>query len=105
MKRPEKVENVLEKIKKCIEQKKYTFTNHALQRVKERGIDMATTRYILLKGHEDKRKSFFEEANNSWKYAIEGITKDELRVRVIVAFDEDGMLVITVMYVGKGDNV
>lgn len=105
MKRPEKLENILAKIKECIEQKKYTFTNHALQRVKERGIDMATTRYILLTGHEDKRKSVFDEANNCWKYAITGISKDELRIRVIVAFDEDGMLVITVMYVEKGINV
>jgi Domain of unknown function (DUF4258) len=98
--RPDKLENVLEKIKECIMQKKYTFTKHALQRVKERGIDISTTRYILLTGHEDKKKSFFDKADNCWKYAIVGITKDKLRVRVIVAFDEEGMLVITVMYVG-----
>lgn len=54
---------------------------------------------------EDKRKSFFDKAENCWKYAIVGVTKDELRISVIVAFDEDGMLVITMMYVGEGNNV
>lgn len=105
MKRPKKLENVLDKIKDCIEKKRYTFTKHALQRVKERGIDIPTTRYILLSGHEDKKKTSFDNASNTWKYAIVGMTKDELHVRVIVGFDEDGMLVITVMYVGEGNNL
>jgi hypothetical protein len=36
-----------------------------------------------------------------WKYAVKGKTKiDELDVRVIVAFDEDGILIITVMHIG-----
>lgn len=103
MKRPKKLENVLEKIKECIELKRYTFTNHALQRVKERGIDIATTRYILLTGYEEKRKTSFNESINSWKYAIRGVTKDGLHVRVIVAFDKDGMLVITVIHIEEGN--
>ncbi len=36
-----------------------------------------------------------------WKYAIKGKTKiDELDVRIIITFGEDGMLIITVMLIG-----
>jgi hypothetical protein len=102
VKRPEKFENVLENIKECLEQKKYTFSRHALDRVEERGIDTKTAKYILLNGYEEKRKTCFDKDNNTWKYAIRGMTEDELPVRIIVSFDEDGMVVITVMYVLDG---
>jgi hypothetical protein len=37
-----------------------------------------------------------------WKYAIRGKTKiDHLDIRVIVTVEEDGLLIITVMYVEK----
>ncbi len=40
--------------------------------------------------------------HNTWKYAIKGKSvRDGLDVRVIVAFDEDGMLIITVMHIEK----
>lgn len=100
VKRPEKLKNILEKIRECIEREKYLFTNHALERVLERGIDIQTTVYVLLNGHEEKMKTKFDHEKNSWKYAIQGATIDNLDVRVIVGFDEDYMVVITVMYVG-----
>lgn len=37
-----------------------------------------------------------------WKYAIKGKTKiNNLEIRVVVAFDELGMLIITVMHIGE----
>lgn len=98
-KAPEKLPDLLEKIFECIEQEKYIFTNHALDRVKERGIDIQTVVNVLLNGHEEKKKTTFDKETGSWKYAIRGITTDTLDIRVIVAFDEDEMLVITVMHV------
>lgn len=98
-KRPEKLTNVLEKIRACIEQEKYSFTIHALDRVIERGIDVQTTIYMLLNGFEEKQKTKFDVDRNSWKYAIRGLTTDNFDVRVIVGFDEDDMLIITVMHV------
>lgn len=96
---PEKLPNLLEKIRECIEQEKYIFTNHALDRVQERGIDIQTTVNVLLNGYEEKKKTKFDVEKKSWKYAIRGITTDDLDIRVIVAFDEEEMLVITVMHV------
>jgi hypothetical protein len=98
-KTPEKLPNVLEKIRECIEQEKYMFTNHALDRVKERGIDIQTTVNVLLSGYEEKQKTKFDQEKDSWKYAIRGKTIDDFDVRIIVAFDENEMLIITVMHV------
>lgn len=99
--RPTKIKNLLEKIKECIEQKKYTQTEHAIVRGKEREVNLAEIKHILITGYEEKRKTSFDEKFNTWNYAIRGKTKiDQLDLRVIVSFDESGLLIITVMYVG-----
>lgn len=100
-KRPPKIENLLEKIKKCIEQKRYTQTEHAISRQNERDVTLAEVKHVLMTGYEEKIKTSFNEQHNTWNYAIRGKTKlDKLDVRVIIAFDARGMLIITVMYVG-----
>ena len=101
-KTPEKLSNVLEKIKECIDQERYIFSKHSLDRVRERNIDIPTTINVLLTGYEEKKKTCFDKEKNSWKYAIRGKTDDELNVRIIVSFNEDGMVVITVMHILEG---
>ncbi|MFI5343400.1 MAG: DUF4258 domain-containing protein [Chlamydiales bacterium] len=99
--RPPKIENLLEKIRECLEQKRYTHTEHAIVRQKEREITLPEIRYVLTTGYEEKIKTVFDEQYKTWNYAIRGKTKiDKLDVRVIVSFDERGMLIITVMHVG-----
>lgn len=76
-------------------------TTHALIRQYERKITVADVVHVLKTGYEDKKKTCFDENNSSWKYAIRGKTKiDAHDIRVIVAFDEFGILIITVMHVG-----
>jgi len=100
-KRPQKIEIVLERIWDCLLTGKYILTRHAIDRQKERSINLAETLHILKTGYEEKNKTCFDDKQNTWKYAIRGKTilssKD---VRIIIAFEEDGMLVITVMHVG-----
>ena len=98
---PEKLPDVLKKIKECISSEKYAFTKHALDRVQERGIDIPTTIYVLLNGNEDKQKTRFDKDINAWKYAIRGKTIENLDVRVILAIDEYEMVIITVMHVAR----
>ena len=58
--------------------------------------------HILKTGYEEKKKACFDDQNNVWKYAIRGMTKiGKLDVRVVVTFEDNGMLIITVMYVEK----
>lgn len=99
--RPPKIANLLNEIRKCIEKNRYTQAEHALSRQKERKISLAEIRHILLTGYEEKIKTRFDERYKTWNYAIRGKTKiDKLDVRVIVAFDDHGLLIITVMHVG-----
>jgi len=96
---PEKLQNLFERIKDCIKTGNYIFTAHALERQNERVIDTLAALYVLKNGYEEKRKTHFDVVYNTWKYAIRGKTVDELDIRVIAAFDEKGMIVITVMHV------
>ena len=101
-KRPNKLPNVLERIKECIEKGNYFVTAHAYIRQNERIINLPETLHVLKTGYEEKRKTSFDIEHKTWKYAIRGkTTRDQLDVRVIVAFDENGMLIITVMHVEK----
>jgi hypothetical protein len=42
-----------------------------------------------------KNKDHYQDRYKSWNYAIRGKTIDRRDVRVIVAFDENNMLIIT----------
>ncbi len=45
----------------------------------------------------EKAKDQFSERYESWNYAIRGKTIDLRELRVVVSFDENNMLVITVI--------
>lgn len=101
-KKPEKLKDLLEKINECIDTGKYIITKHAFDRQINRAINLPETLHVLKNGYEEKKKTCFDNEHNTWKYAIRGKTiRDELDLRVIVAFDETGMLIITVMHVGR----
>lgn len=101
-KRPDKIEHVLDKIKDCIQTGKYFVTAHAFTRQNERGISLPECLNILETGYEEKKKSHFDVEHHTWKYAIRGKTiRDQLDVRVIITFDENEMLIITVMHVER----
>lgn len=91
--------DLFDKIRRCLEQEKYTQTKHALQRQNERQIDLWDAIHILRTGYHEKRKTSFDEMNNTWKYAIRGKTIDNVDLRIIIAFDEEDMIIITVMEV------
>lgn len=96
---PEKLKNVLEKVKACIDSSDYSFSIHALDRQVERSITIPTILYVLKNGYLENRKTTFDVVYNRWKYAVRGKTVDNLDIRVVVAFDEEEMLIITVMHV------
>lgn len=74
--------------------------SHAFIRQNERMISLPESLHVLEKGYEEKNKTRFDADYNTWKYAIRGKTiRDELDVRVIVSFDENAMLIITVMHI------
>lgn len=98
-KKPEKLRNLLEEIKFFIEQKRFKQSKHAIQRQDERKIGLLDALHVLKTGREEKNKTYFDRDFNTWKYAIRGYTLENFDIRVIVALDEDGMFIITVMHV------
>lgn len=45
----------------------------------------------------NKRKDTYTSGYQDWNYCIEGNDLDELKIRVIISFDSELMLVITVI--------
>jgi hypothetical protein len=97
--RPPQIDNLHDKIRECIGNERYMQTKHALDRESERSIELPDALYVLKNGHHEKKKTTFDETFQSWKYAIRGLTLDDLDIRIIIAFDENDMLIITVMQV------
>lgn len=95
--RPDKEENLLNKIRKAILLGNYYETEHAKQRARERGIIGSDSEYVLKTGSHEPSKDKFDETYSEWNYAIRGKTLDKRELRIIVTFDEDGLLLITVI--------
>ena len=94
----EKIPDLLLRIRACLESGKYLFSNHALLRKKERFLTIPKiTQQVLRNGYHEKKKDQWDQTHNAWNYAIRGKTIDNEDLRVIVSFDENGMLIITVI--------
>lgn len=52
---------------------------------------------VMRNGYHEKNKSTFCEIFETWKYSIRGKTIDNDDIRVIIAFDVNDMIVITVV--------
>ena|SRR5271170_3613991 len=101
MDRAPKISNLMETIRKCIEEGRYLDTRHATQRRAERNVTRPEYLHALLNGYHEKRKDKFEEAYKAWNYSIRGKTIDARALRVIASFDENNMLIITAMDLSK----
>lgn len=95
--RPPQIAHLRDKVCNCIDHDKYTQTIHALKRESERSIDLPDTLYVLKTGRHEKSKTTFDEIFQTWKYAIRGRTLDNEDIRVVIAFDDEDMLIITVI--------
>jgi hypothetical protein len=92
-----KKRDILKEIKRAIESSNYIYTSHANKRIKQREVTRFEVKQVLLSGHHEKRKDSFDEEWNSWHYSIKGKTLDKKNLRVVVSFDENNMLIITVI--------
>ncbi len=102
IKHPPQIGNLMAMIQERIDQGAYRLTLHALDRQDEREIDLPDVLYVLKNGYHERAKNSFDDAFKTWKYAVRGKTVELIEIRIIVAFDENEMLIITVMHVAKG---
>ena len=101
MDRPSKILHLITAIRNCIDEGRYLDTRHASERKLERQINRPEILYVLKNGHYEKKKDKFEERFGAWNYSIRGKTIDRREIRVIVSFDENGMLIITAIELRK----
>lgn len=95
-------ENILEKIRDYVENKRYRITEHAISRQKQRSLKLPDIIEVLRNGFHEKDKTLFSTKFQTWNYAIRGKAVDGEEVRVIVAFEKD-MIIITAIRLSKGN--
>lgn len=56
----------------------------------------------MLHGYHEKQKDQYKPEYNDWTYSIRGLSVDGRNIRIAIAFDEDDMLIITVIEIARG---
>jgi len=89
-------------ITKMISVGNYVFLKHAHDRLKDRNISDIDVLDILenkprRKRKRNKRKDVLLSGYSDWNYCIEGNDLDSGKIRIIISFDDELMLVITVI--------
>ena len=102
VKRPEKLSNVLELAAACIANGNYRPTFHAECRKLERDITLLDALHVIKTGYRDPKHDEYKEEYCSWNYAIQGISLQRDKIRVVISFDDNLMLIITVINFSKG---
>jgi hypothetical protein len=91
--KPEEVEGFNRNTTKLI------FSKHAKCRMGCRNIDELEVREILLKGKVNHKK--IQRDKRGPTYPVEGYTHDNQHVRIVFAPKDDGLVVVTVIDLGK----
>jgi len=84
----------------------YVFTRHAEGRQAQRQIDDLTVLNILenngnARRKRNKKKDEYRSGHDDWNYCIEGYDHDNKKIRIIISFDSDYMLIITVINISQ----
>ena len=87
----------------------YVFALHAKDRQKTRNVTDIDVLDILenkenRKRKRNKRKDIYIKGYQDWNYCIEGLDLDENNIRIIVSFNDELMMVVTVVRFGAGEN-
>lgn len=97
--KPPQVDKLFDFIGAHLDAGRYRLSIHAFERQYQREIQLPDILHVLRFGWHEKQKTRFDEVFKKWKYSIRGETLNRSPVRVIIAFDDTEMLVITVMHV------
>ncbi|MGE0174658.1 MAG: DUF4258 domain-containing protein [Oligoflexales bacterium] len=98
---PGKIPNILTLIRERASTGDFVVLPHAATRRQQRNISIPDITFILIHGEREPNKDEYKHDFQSWNYAIKGKTVDSKAVRIAVTFDEDEMLIVTVIPLGK----
>lgn len=82
----------------------YVFKKHAKIRQNDRNISDLDILNILegkgnRKRHRNKRKDKFQFGHQDWNYCIEGLNLENRKIRIIISFQDNLLLIITAMWI------
>lgn len=85
-----------------IENGNYIFAMHAKERAKERGIiDIDVLDILECKRNRqttrNKKKDIYIPGRQDWNYCVEGKDLSNKKLRIIFSFENDGLIVITLI--------
>ena len=101
MKRPSKIADALKTARECVEVGRYFDTSHAQLRKHQRQISLTHVLHVIRYGYHEKNKDQYHPEHGDWTYSIRGKTIDGKDIRVAIAFDDDDMLIITVIEITR----
>ena len=94
--RAAKIEDVLSKIRDKASRGVYVPVDHAKERMNQREVSDPEVRYILEHGYRESKKDEYKQEHRAWSYSMRGKTVDGRPLRIVVSFDADDLLIITV---------
>ena len=95
MTRSPKIKNLMRKIRNCIDSGNYIDTYHSILRQNERVITRPEILFVLKNGWHEQSKDSYKDVYQAWNYCIRGETIDCRRLRIVVSFDDNDLLIIT----------
>jgi hypothetical protein len=101
MSRLPKISNLLKIVKKKAEDGEFILMPHAVERRFQRSISIDDIVKVLSTGWHEAKKDEFRQEYAVWNYSIRGVTIDKRNLRVVVSFDENNLLVVTVIRLQK----
>ena len=96
-KRPAKLADLIAKVRNAVRTGRYWDTYHVEVENPARGraITRLEMRQILETGRPEPARDRFDDGEAAWSYAFRGKTVDGRELRVIVAFHEDRMVIVS----------
>lgn len=88
--------DLLRRIREHVQKGTYVLAKHAIERQKDRCINLPDVLRVLEHGKHEQEKDTLDVKWQTWKHAIRGKTINGIDLRVIVAFHEN-MIIITVI--------
>jgi hypothetical protein len=80
----------------------YFDTSHAMLRKLQRRISLTDVLYVIRHGYHEKQKDQYQPEYDDWSYSIRGRCIDGRDIRIAIAFDNNDMLIITVIEIARG---
>jgi hypothetical protein len=102
MVRVAKITNLMDVVREKAKRGDLILMPHAIQRRFQRSISVNDIVQVLTTGWHESRKDIYQKEYSTWNYSIRGKTIDSRKLRIVVSFNENAMLVITVIKLQKG---